>query len=95
MNAVRSDVPRIRLDALRKGRGGVVVGVDPDQSSSTALPLDALRRLVEIGFVAGERVEVVAAAFPQGDPIAVRIGATHFALRKHEAQAVWIEPDGV
>lgn len=90
MNCARTQVPVIRLDALRKGDRGVVVGVDP--ANANGLPHDALRRLVEIGFVAGEPVEVVATAFPHGDPIAVRIGATRFALRKFEAQAIWIAP---
>jgi ferrous iron transport protein A len=83
----------MRLDDLGRGRGATVVGVDPATGAGDALPMEARRRLVEIGFVAGERVEVVAAAYPSGDPIAVRIGSTRFALRRVEAQAVRIAPD--
>jgi ferrous iron transport protein A len=88
VNCARNQAPVIRLDTLKKGDRGTVVGVDPGQG----LPQEALRRLVEIGFVSGEPVEVVATAFPYSDPIAVRIGATRFALRKLEAQAIWIAP---
>jgi len=93
MNRARSQTPITRLDTLRKGARGIVVGVDPAAEAAQGVPPEALRRLVEIGFVAGEPVEVVATAFPHGDPIAVRIGTTRFALRKVEAQAVWIEPE--
>lgn len=49
---------------------------------------DVLLRLLEIGFLPGERVRVVARAFPAGDPIAVRVGRTTFALRRREAALV-------
>ncbi|MFZ3124018.1 MAG: FeoA family protein [Acidovorax sp.] len=49
---------------------------------------DVLLRLLEIGFVPGERVRVVARAFPAGDPLAVRVGRTTFALRRREAALV-------
>jgi ferrous iron transport protein A len=47
-------------------------------------------RLIEIGFVAGEQVEVIGEARPGGDPIAVRVGGTCFALRRREASAVLV-----
>ena len=49
---------------------------------------DVLLRLLEIGFLPGERVRVVARAFPAGDPLAVRVGRTTFALRRREAELV-------
>jgi ferrous iron transport protein A len=49
------------------------------------------RRLLEIGFVAGERVEVVATAWPSGDPMAVRVGCGVFALRRREARAIVLQ----
>ncbi len=49
-----------------------------------------LLRLLEIGFLPGERVHVVARAFPAGEPMAVRVGRTTFALRKREAALVRI-----
>ena len=46
---------------------------------------DVLLRLLEIGFLPGERLRVVARSFPGGDPLAVRVGRTTFALRRREA----------
>jgi len=53
---------------------------------------DVLLRLLEIGFLPGERVRVVARAFPGGDPLAVRVGRSTFALRRREAALVRISP---
>lgn len=50
------------------------------------------RRLLEIGFFPGARVEVVAAQWPGDDPLAVRVGGSTFALRRREAQLVRITP---
>ena len=49
-------------------------------------------RLFEIGFVDGERVRVVARGFPGGDPVAVRMGSTMYALRRFEAERVLVAP---
>ncbi len=50
------------------------------------------RRLIELGFVHGERVEVIAQAMLGGDPFVVRVGTTTFALRRREVESVWVEP---
>lgn len=49
---------------------------------------DVLLRLLEIGFLPGERLRVVARSLPGGDPIAVRVGSTTFALRRREAALI-------
>ncbi len=49
---------------------------------------DVLLRLLEIGFLPGEPVRVVARAAAGGDPLAVRVGCTTFALRRCEAALV-------
>ena len=49
---------------------------------------DVLLRLLEIGFLPGERLRVVARSLPGGDPIAVRVGRTTFALRRREASLI-------
>lgn len=46
------------------------------------------RRLRELGFVAGEPVEVMAAGPFGSDPLLVQIGFTRFALRRSEAARV-------
>ncbi len=49
---------------------------------------ELLLRLLEIGFLPGEPVRVIARGFPAADPIAVRVGHTTFALRSHEAALI-------
>ena len=49
---------------------------------------ELLLRLVEIGFLPGQRVRVLARAAAGGDPIAVRVGRSTFALRRSEAALV-------
>ncbi len=52
-------------------------------------PNDAIaRRLRELGFVEGERVEVVATGPFGAEPLLVQIGFTRFALRRSEAARV-------
>lgn len=52
-------------------------------------PNDAVaRRLGELGFVAGEQVEVLAEGPLGGDPLLVQVGFTRFALRRVEAARV-------
>lgn len=48
-------------------------------------------RLAEIGFLAGEQVQVLSRV-PGGDPIAVRVGTSTFALRRAEAACVRVAP---
>ncbi|WP_042429302.1 FeoA family protein [Comamonas granuli] len=64
-----------------------VQGLDMEAAAEDA---DLLLRLLEIGFLPGERVQVLARAFPAGDPIAVRVGRSTFALRRREAALVRI-----
>jgi len=49
-------------------------------------------RLLELGFVEGEVLRVLARGYPGGEPIAVRIGNTTFALRRFEADHVLVIP---
>ena len=49
-------------------------------------------RLTEIGFVPGEAVCVVATGVPGREPLAVRLGHTTFALRRHEAALIHVTP---
>nr|WP_298212577.1 FeoA domain-containing protein [Acidovorax sp.] len=51
-----------------------------------------LLRLLEIGFLPGEAVRVVARGGVGGDPIAVRVGQVTFALRHQEASMVQVVP---
>jgi ferrous iron transport protein A len=62
-----------------------VVGFAP---AGDAEDREVLLRLLEIGFLPGETVRVVARSFPRNDPIAVRVGHTTFALRSREAALI-------
>ena len=86
--------PVISLAQLHQGDRGYVSGIAADanaaiQIGDVAHPTIA-RRLVELGFVPGEPIEVVREIWPGGDPMAVRIGASLFALRRREAQSVLV-----
>lgn len=59
-------------------------------------PNDAIaRRLRELGFVSGERVEVLAAGPVGAEPLLVQIGFTRFALRRTEAARVEVSVDAL
>ncbi|AZV39264.1 ferrous iron transport protein A [Komagataeibacter xylinus] len=73
----------MRLNDLPRGTDAVIDSVDDNGS-----PDPVAQRLRELGFVPGEAVRIVATAPLGGDPLAVRIGFTRFALRRTEAQRV-------
>ena len=77
----------VSLAALPPGTSGRVVSVGSAAGALSALE----RRLLEFGFVSGEQVEILAEARPGRDPFVVRVGHTTLALRRREAQSVWIE----
>ena len=49
-------------------------------------------QLEDIGFLAGERVSIMARGLPGGDPLVVRVGLSTFALRLVEAACVQVTP---
>ena len=77
----------VSLAALPPGTTGQVVGVGSRAGALSALE----RRLLEFGFVSGEEIEILAEARPGRDPFVVRVGQTTLALRRREAQSVWVE----
>ena len=84
-----AEIETCLLDELRDEQDATVVEV---RSSEGELPAELLRRLIEIGFLPGERVRVVARGVPGGTPLAVRVGTSTFALRKAEARCVQVTP---
>jgi ferrous iron transport protein A len=88
-NAAAS-APAIPLAQLQRGEAGLVTGL----LSVGGLRRDdndsMLARLRDLGFVSGARCDVLARMWPSGDPLAVRIGGSTFALRRAEAEAVQV-----
>jgi len=85
-------MPPVSLASLRKGARGVVTGVrDDTQSLGDEAQSTVSRRLLELGFVPGEAIEVIEEIWPGRDPMAVRVGNTTFALRRREAGAVMVD----
>jgi len=79
------------LAELRRGEAGVVDGLAPIGLGTTTEERDSmLARLRDLGFIPGARCEVIARMWFGGDPIAVRVGGSTFALRRVEAAAVHI-----
>lgn len=76
------------LDRLGDAQDATVVAVQPNQQ----MPPELVRRLIEIGFLPGERVRIVARGIPGGTPLAVRVGTSTFALRRIEAQCIQVSP---
>jgi ferrous iron transport protein A len=83
------------LASLHKGARGVVsaitLGSVAEVTFGDVAGSTIARRLLEVGFVPGEHIEVIEEIRPGGDPIAVRIGSSIFALRRREAQAVMVQ----
>jgi len=77
----------LKLSELPHRTAATVETVD-DQAPNDTIA----RRLRELGFVAGERVEVMAAGPVAAEPLLVQIGYTRFALRRSEAARVRVTP---
>jgi ferrous iron transport protein A len=75
------------LAMLKKGDCATVIGLATIEGAEG---LAMKTRLMELGFIPGEHIRVVAESFPGRDPIAVRVGNTTFALRRHEAEIIQI-----
>jgi len=79
----------LALGLLTPGRAGQIVRVDGALAGAGVLSADELeRRLLELGFVEGARVEILHEGLFGHDPIAVRVDDMRVALRRREAQAI-------
>ena len=83
----------ITLDALAAGQSGTVIHLAPTASHQRGTAVDVSRRLMELGFVPGERIKMLKRGLPGGDPLAVRVGNSTFALRRFEAALISIQPE--
>lgn len=78
----------MKLSELPRRTAATVETVE-DQAPNDAIA----RRLRELGFVRGERVEVMAAGPVAREPLLVQVGFTRFALRRSEAARVRVSLD--
>ena len=83
----------ITLDALEVGKSGSVIRLAPLEPDAFEAGVDLPRRLMELGFVPGERIRMLRRGMPGGDPLAVKVGNATFALRRFEAALIFIEPE--
>ena len=66
-----------------------------DKVLASAATPEWAAQLEDIGFLAGERVSIMARGLPGGDPLVVRVGLSTFALRMVEAACVQVTPVAV
>lgn len=78
----------LTLAGLPLGVTARVMGIRPGHDHDSR---ELALRLLEIGFVEGEPVRVVAHGHPGREPVAVRLGGTTFALRRFESERVLVE----
>jgi ferrous iron transport protein A len=82
----------VALHALPRGASARIAHLLPPGDLAER---EVLLRLIEIGFLPGESVRVVAKARAGSEPIAVRLGGqSTFALRAREAALVQVLPEG-
>jgi ferrous iron transport protein A len=80
------------LDSLKAGQSATVIHLAPNAVGSRDGGIDVSRRLMELGFVPGERIRMLKRGLP-GGPLAVKVGQSTFALRRFEAALVSIQPE--
>lgn len=75
--------------AQRGFRGRITaISVSPEGSGLPAGELE--RRLIELGFTEGARVEILHEGLFGRDPIAVRVNDATVAIRRREAMAILV-----
>lgn len=91
ITAKESDARRqMPLGLARRGYCGVIHHLAA-QNAGSALPAAELeRRLIELGFVEGAKVEVLHEGLVGRDPIAVRVENVTIAVRRREAMAIMV-----
>ena len=80
--------PLIPLGRAPRGYVGTIDHLAPEVEGSALSAAELERRLLELGFVEGARVEVLHEGILGRDPIAVRVENVTIAVRRREAMAV-------
>jgi ferrous iron transport protein A len=82
----------ISINQLNLGESAVIQTVGLGPETDKRIQAAGIRRLEELGFVPGERLTLMRRGLG-GDPLAIRIGTSLFALRKVEASAIRVQRD--
>jgi ferrous iron transport protein A len=85
----------VRLSGVKPGDRGEIVEVraehNREQAGVHGVDVHELeRRLLEFGFVEGARFEVLHEGAIWKDPIAIRLDDMRVALRRRDAEDVWV-----
>jgi len=82
----------MRLSQARPGARGVIAEVRAEtHPGDHGVGVEELqRRLLEFGFVEGAEIEVLHEGAIRRDPIAVRLDSMRVALRRRDAEDIWI-----
>lgn len=84
----------VRLSTVRPGDRGEIVEVRAEHNSDHGVDVHELeRRLLEFGFVEGARFEVLHQGAIWRDPLAIRLDDMRVALRRRDAEDVWVRLD--
>ena len=82
----------VTLNQIRPGDRGVIVKVgDHCHHQDQAVELE--RRLLELGFVEGARIELLHEGLFGRDPMALKVDDMRVALRRQEAASLTIQLD--
>ncbi|WP_420471724.1 MULTISPECIES: FeoA family protein [unclassified Brevundimonas] len=82
----------LKLSEARRGARGVIIKVGEHcHHQDDALELE--RRLLELGFVEGARVELLHEGLFGRDPIAMKVDDMRVALRRREAASLIVQLD--
>jgi ferrous iron transport protein A len=89
------DARAMRLSGAHPGQKGVIVDVRAEShvGEHGVGVVELQRRLLEFGFVEGAAIEVLHEGAIRRDPIAVRLDDMRVALRRRDAEDVWVLMD--
>lgn len=92
VGAAETDRAVRRLSTARPGERGVIVDVRAESDPGDhGVDVDELqRRLLEFGFVEGAEIEILHQGAIGRDPIAIRVDDMRVALRRRDAEDVWV-----
>ena len=81
---------RTRLGELKPGDHGRIISIETTGAEGVN-GTELASRLMEMGLLEGSEITLVHQAPFSGDPIAVRVRGALIALRRAEANLVWVE----